>query len=215
MSDEMISQGSVTDDRTAGNLPEYARVQVVTADKVDAMSTNGWVVAKIVQVDQIMSMSKNFPYMTQGNSYPSTHNYTEDTVVRSVSFVMGCPRKLVDAEQRAEIDRLHNVLVVARKDCEDWKTKSEAATKKWVTEASDHLLTKGNVTDLENKLSERDKNYLACAEARNGAHEELRKLKEGMLRVVSRVGDANLAELLHMDEVDTEIKKSVEEPVSG
>lgn len=102
---ELEPKPTIIEDRPISDLPEYARVQVVQANEVSGMSMAGWVMVKAVPMDQLMHVNKTYPYVSSPGAYPSNHSYAEDVVLRTTAFLMGCPRTLVDAQYRAEIDR--------------------------------------------------------------------------------------------------------------
>lgn len=204
---ELVPPVTLIEDRPIVEMPLYARTRVALATEIDALSMSGWVLLKAVPMDQVTSLQKTWPYIAQGNQYPSGHSYTDSVVIRSTGFVMGCPQKLVDQGFREEISQLRLLVDKLTHESADWKKKLEI-------ERTNHAETDGIMRKRGAELTAAQKSLSEQSQENTALRHELGRLKEGMLRVVSRVGEANLTELMHMDDVDREIRKSVEETSS-
>jgi len=186
---------------------EYTDVQIVDEHNLSMYPTKRLIA--IVYEDEVISLSKEYPYVTSPGCCPTNHYFNDSAVARKPRFVIGTPAT------ESEMDRLS----ARNKDLEEKNSKADqrvneaiSSFEKQVKEAAEKLkeetvARKAAEDQLSFSEKERElqtKMRKEMAEERTTAVNELRDYKEKVSAVMLLVpdrGEMSVGDLVEAAEV--------------
>lgn len=182
---------------------EIKQVPAVHDELLKILAQRGWRLLGVDLCADRRTLNKNFPYMSPGNNYPSTHSYVEEVSEPVLMAILGLPTEAAQKNWSEQIGALEESVSHVRKQLDESKPKLVAAE----TEAAKY---KEAFTTLEARFKEQAAGLATQLINNHALSSELAKLKAGMSHLVSKVGGASLAELQEQDKIEEEIKKAAE-----
>lgn len=188
------------------DLKGYSEVRQIllgNSQEIKVLTQKGWHLLGVMRCDGKTLLNKILPYMTQGNSYPSSHSYTEEVAEAVLVTVLGLPTEAAHKDWSEQISTLEEALHTVQQLLAAAKAKILPAE----TEAAKY---KEAFATLEARFKEQAAGMASQLVNNHALSSELTKLKAGMSHLVSKVGGASLAELQEQDKIEEEIKKAAE-----
>lgn len=186
------------------DLKGYSEVRQIllgNSQEIKVLTQKGWHLLGVMRCDGKTTLNKNFPYTTQGNSYPSSHAYTEEAAEAVLVTVLGLPTEAAHTDWSEQIYTLEEALHTVQQLLAAAKARLLPAE----TEAAKY---KEAFATLDARFQEQAAGLASQLVKNQVLSSELTKLKAGMSHLVSKVGGASLTELQEQDKIEEEIKKA-------
>lgn len=188
------------------DLKGYSEVRQIllgNSQEIKVLTQKGWHLLGVMSCDGKTTLNRSFPYTSPGNSYPSSHSYTEEVAEAVLVTVLGLPTEAAHKDWSEQISTLEEALRTVQQLLAAAKTKIAPAE----TEAAKY---KEAFAILEARFKAQAADLASQLFNNQALNSELAKLKAGMSHLVSKVGGASLAELQEQDQIEEEIKKAAE-----